>query len=701
MIQLRDTYAQCGHILSISPWDTRADRTHMTCFIEFVDEDAVRRARARQVSSTKLHVVSQSPQLVAHFLSVVQPVQPLPLYSLTPSSSRLALHVVEVKQEPREDRRLLKRMSEGEVASSNESTPKKKARRSEKNADPGPSVPGDAYSVLSLDSRTPKALAKSPLSLQSPLNRQASDKENYAATTSPGSSPRRMLPLPRRINSVVQSPRKTAGPTRDANTEAQGVKTPAASTRQLDNGAHQEVQVQGIPHLDGLRVPSDVPALSPIITLTYNGQPVTCDLRKLEDDPAKIIAVLKAIASCALECDKWMIVAIQYRIKGLFKSAIAVLEAMIEGMSHGLGICVYASGLAQEMLLVMTSPPVSLPKSDIKPVFLMLSSCHRDLAAQGGAIDSASHVRRATECLQQVYGADVPRAQVTSEFAEARARSCMDLPHLLARTSQVDLGTGPTRECLIDTGNLPAVRVAHEQSQGKVPLEAPTSPTSLEGVPCERGDITPTRGEDRERSPSRSRTQTNSHSRTASYSERDKHVQMLEREIQSLRNRAAEQTATLLSVRKEKRKLEDELVTKHTACRRLQRDTESTSGELARAREELARAQEDIARLRDELRRVRRGEENALEQAAAEVANRRAAEGRAEVLREELERLRNEMNRVRAEGRDEREAERRARETFARLGALFTKAGRGKGGREEQERVDLGAGMGRDVGVGH
>ena len=92
-------------------------------------------------------------------------------------------------------------------------------------------------------------------------------------------------------------------------------------------------------HSDEPQAPSDVPALSPIITLTYHGQPVTCDLRKLEDDPAKIIAVLKAIASCALERDKWMIVAVQYRVKGLFMSAIGVLEAMIEGTTINLDIC--------------------------------------------------------------------------------------------------------------------------------------------------------------------------------------------------------------------------------------------------------------------------------------------------------------------------------------------------------------------------
>ena len=468
----------------------------------------------------------------------------------------------------------------------------------------------------------------------------------------------------------------------DANPDAPGIVQSTVETQQPESEVLQNGDIQGLPRLDALRAPSDVPALSPIITLTYHGQPVTCDLRKLEDDPAKIIAVLKAIASCALERDKWMIVAVQYRIKGLFKSAIGVLEAMIEGAAIGLGICVDFRSRYAWMLLVMTSPPVSLSKADIKPVYLMLSSCHRDIAAQGGPVDGAYHVRQATECLRQVYGVEVPRAQVTSEFAEARARACMDLPHLLTSTSTPDLETGSTRECLVDTGNLPMARLTREQSPRKQVPEAPASSTSIEGIQPGRGGATPaSRGgrASRERSPSRSRTQTDSHSRTASYTERDKHVQILEREIQSLRDRAAEQTNTLLSVRKEKRRLEDELVAKHAMCRRLERDAEAASGELTRSQEELARAKDDAARLRDELDRVRRGEESALEQAAAEVASRRAAEGRVEVLREEMGRMRNEMARLRAEGRDsEREAEWRARETFARLGALFAKAGRGE-----------------------
>ena len=328
------------------------------------------------------------------------------------------------------------------------------------------------------------------------------------------------------------------------------------------------------------------------------------------------------------------------------------------------------------IILVMTSPPVSLPKTDIKPVYLMLSSCHRDIAAKGGSVDVAFHVRQATECLQQVYGTDVPRAQVTSEFAEARARTCMSLPHLLASAPTPDLETGPIRERLADTVNLPAARSHREQSPSNRVPEAPASTDSLQRIHPEWSNATTTHSE---RSPPRSRTRTDSHSRNTSYSERDRHVQMLEREIQSLRDRTAEQNTTLLSIRKEKRRLEDELVAKHTTCRRLERDAEATSGELARAQDELARARKDAVQLKDELNRVRRGEESALEQAAAEVAGRRAAEGRVDVLREEMGRLRNEVDRLRADGReDEREAERRARETFARLGAMFVKAGRGE-----------------------
>ncbi|KZT67165.1 hypothetical protein DAEQUDRAFT_813035 [Daedalea quercina L-15889] len=673
LIELRNIYAQCGHILSISPWEARTDRIYLTCFVEFADESAVKRARVLQVPNTKLHVVSLSPQLAARFLSVVQPVQPLSPSLSTPAAPMMNLRVAEVKREPHDDTRLLKRMSEGEIASSTDSTPKKKARRGEKNAYSRYVVPGshggDPQNPRTTDMRTPKATGKAALSFLPSLSRQASGKENDAQAEGDHSNStlRRTLPLPRRNGVAPSSQDTTPRIPRDVHSRPDSTITPdpilpePSTTLTL---AEPEGTAQVLPSSDSLgavqlsHAHTGTPVVSSIITLTYNGKPVNCDLRKLEDDPAKIIAVLKATANCSPERDKWMLVAVQYRVRGHFKAAIGVLDTMVE---------------------VMTSAPVSLSNSDLKPVFLMLSSCHRDLAAQSRSEDVAFHVRRATECLQQVYGVDVPRAQVTSEFAEARARSCMDLPSLLSSASDSGQELAHARECLADAGNLPTTRAHQEQSPSrKRAREQSTVPTEL-GDDKRRSDRSISAHAQRDE-PDRSRARADSHSR--SQSERDRHVHALEREIQATRDRAADEHAILLGVRTAKRKLEDDLVAEHAARRRLEREADSTAGELARTREELVRAREDVARLRDELSRARRGEEGALEQAAAEVASRRAAEGRVDVLREELGRLRNEVTRARAAGREMaeegREAERKARETFARLGEMFVKAGRGE-----------------------
>lgn len=61
----------------------------------------------------------------------------------------------------------------------------------------------------------------------------------------------------------------------------------------------------------------------------------------------------------------------------------------------------------------MTSPSIGLPESELKPAFLMLSSCHTDLAKRarssglGGQIREEHH-RKAQEYLQKVYGTNTP-----------------------------------------------------------------------------------------------------------------------------------------------------------------------------------------------------------------------------------------------------------------------------------------------------
>ncbi|KAH9924891.1 uncharacterized protein B0H18DRAFT_955290 [Fomitopsis serialis] len=674
MMQLRNAYAQCGSILSISPWGARADRIHLTCFVEFAEESAVKRARAIQLPDTKLHIVSFSPQLIAHFLSIAEPVPPLPSFLPSPSPSINNLRLPGVKQEPRDSPRPLKRLTEdGDIASSTESTPRKKLRRSEKSAGTRPSTSrlhdrdGPPQSVRTADPRTPRATVKSPLASQPSSSRQSSGKENDARPRAPQThtaSPKRMLPLPRRGDTVDPTAGATPTPRRDAHAGAQSLTKPVHDS--LEHPAfvaEVEGTTKDTPNASGVGAGQLAQAAlsltsagvtSHMVTLNYNGMPVTCDLRKLEEDPKKIIAVLKATASSSPERDKWMVVAAQYRVRGHFMAAIHVLDAMVE---------------------VMTGNPVSLAKADLKPTFLMLSSCHRDIVAQGDSKDAAFHV----------YGVDVPRAQVTSEFAEARARSCMDIPGLVA--SGQDDGTAHVREYLADAGNLPAAPSAQEQSPSKKRTrQDPPTPKGPDNNVSEKHNSTSKDAAHHDTGvsaprtePERDRERSTSHSSASasrSYSERDKHgqVQLLEREIKALRNRAAEADSTLLNVRTAKRKLEEDLVISHAARRRAERDIEAVTSELARVREELGRAREehartreDVVRLKDELSRARRGEESALEQAAAEVESRRAAGRRVEEMGAEMGRLRDELRRADAEVEVRRETEVLVMDAFAKL----------------------------------
>jgi len=77
-------------------------------------------------------------------------------------------------------------------------------------------------------------------------------------------------------------------------------------------------------------------------------------------------------------------------------------------------------------LAVLTAPPVSLPPTTLKPAYLMLASCYRDLARETPT-HNAELSRRATACLQRVYGVDVPCAHATSEWDVEADRKSMDV----------------------------------------------------------------------------------------------------------------------------------------------------------------------------------------------------------------------------------------------------------------------------------
>ncbi|OBZ68108.1 hypothetical protein A0H81_11806 [Grifola frondosa] len=299
------------------------------------------------------------------------------------------------------------------------------------------------------------------------------------------------------------------------------------------------------------------------IVLLFHGEPIICDLESLDEDPQGIITVLKTTANQRAECDKWMIVGGHYRM--------------------------------------MTSASVGMSAGELKPAFLMLSSCHSDLAKLSRTPDgsdteeSREHLGKAKAALQQVYGLHIPRAQTDAEYAASKAS--MD-PSVLADPSH-------NRECLTDKSN-----IRRSSSASQKEKEDESAP------------------------------------RTS--------VRMLEREIQSLRDRHVNHTQWLNQARVTKRKLEDDLSEERHVRRKLER--------------QLDHATEDAVG-------ARRGEKFALEQCRLEVESRRRAEERAEQLRDDAMRMQRSLEEKLAESG---ERERKARECFAKLGMLFMKAAKGE-----------------------
>jgi len=144
--------------------------------------------------------------------------------------------------------------------------------------------------------------------------------------------------------------------------------------------------------------------------MTLRGQPISFALHTLDDDPRSIIELLSATSS---DRDKWMIVGAFYRRKGNVHAALTVLTTMIKGQRKRLCI----SYVPEHCCLVLND--LGLRNCDMKPAFLMLSSCHVELWRQTRAADgsetetSAAHLDKSCRWLQLVYGQNNP--ETTSE----------------------------------------------------------------------------------------------------------------------------------------------------------------------------------------------------------------------------------------------------------------------------------------------
>lgn len=82
------------------------------------------------------------------------------------------------------------------------------------------------------------------------------------------------------------------------------------------------------PHQRGPFIPTGLPPVLTLLSMTLCGHPITFDLKSLDDDPRSIIELLTSTSS---DRDKWMIVGAFYRRKGNIHAALIVVTTMVKG----------------------------------------------------------------------------------------------------------------------------------------------------------------------------------------------------------------------------------------------------------------------------------------------------------------------------------------------------------------------------------
>jgi len=218
-------------------------------------------------------------------------------------------------------------------------------------------------------------------------------------------------------------------------------------------------------------------------------------------------------------------------------------------------------------------------EQDIKPAFLMLSGCEVDLAKKAkkkkDTAAASVHYRAAQKWLQRVFGEGAPP------------------PETLARLQPFN--AAPTSTTATDCSRLSSKSILTSPSS-KVPICV--SPIT----PATPSIATPTK------------PFAAIHTKPGNSISLSQH-RILERELQSLRDRNHDQAFLLSEVRNVKRKLEEDNEHERNLRRKLQRKLD------------------ELEKERDDARRL---ETYALDQIKQEVSIRRKAEERAEKLRMEL-----------------------------------------------------------------
>lgn len=304
-------------------------------------------------------------------------------------------------------------------------------------------------------------------------------------------------------------------------------------------------------------------SFSNTITMSLSGGAITFDLQELQQDPQVIIDILKLTQS---ERGNWMIVAANYRRSSNTPAAVSVLDAMTtELMKRGVS------------------------EQDLKPAFLMLSGCEVELAKKAkekkDTAAASVHYRAAQKWLQRVFGEGAPPPGTLARlqpFNVAPTQTTSTMATDSSRLSSRSIPTSPSASRSIPTSPL--------ASRLKVPIPvSPTTPgTPSISTPTKPFGAIPTK---------------------PGYSISLSQHRVLERELQSQRDRNHDQALLLSEVRNVKRKLEEDNEHERNLRRKLQRKLD------------------ELEKERDDARRL---ETYALDQIKREVSIRRKAEERAE-----------------------------------------------------------------------
>jgi len=347
------------------------------------------------------------------------------------------------------------------------------------------------------------------------------------------------------------------------------------------------------------------------IVMTLCGESIIYNLRSLDTDPKAIIELLRTTAS---ERGNWMVVGAYYRRTGNIRAAITVVTTMIEGtftvlLTFGNMADTYWNRIG----IVMTQHNVA--ENDLKPAFLMLSGCENDLrkrARSSGAHASevSEHSGKSRQWLQKVYGVNSPpqtSPQSTNALGLNITSSSRPVPPVQSKYKDIN---APPIKPTAETASL------HSRLDASVPSAPRQHPAPTPPAPIQIANHSPAR------------------------------YRILEREIQSLRDRQARQSTLLSESRSAKRDLEDDFACERNLRRKLERQLGDVEQDLATAR---------------------RMETYALDQMKREVDTRRRAEERAELERG----IRMEFERV--------SEKRTVKPLFEDLANMFQRAAKGEG----------------------